>query len=162
MQAISLFGISAYWITVIVAMILSILPLPVDVNSFNPDWVLLVLIYWTLALPEKTGVFNAWILGLLVDVLTGRLLGLHALDYALICYVCISSHKRLRQYPIPQQSLFIFFFLLFSQILTFWIENIRGNIELNFSFWFPVLTGTLFWPLIYSGLRIIRVWGRLD
>lgn len=155
-------GSNGYWLTVVLAMALSILPLPSAVDCFNPDWVLLVLIYWTLAMPEKIGIFNAWVLGLLVDVLTGRLLGLHALDYALISFLCITSHKRLRQHPVPQQSLFVFLFLLLSQVMVFWVESIQGRIELSVAFWFPVFTGTLFWPLIYSGLRFIRVFGRFD
>jgi len=160
MQATSQDRISGYWLTVMLAMVLSILPFPAVIDMFNPDWVLLALIYWTLAMPEKIGIFNAWMLGLLVDVLTGRVLGLHALDYALISYACIKSHKRLRQHPVPQQSIFVFFFLLFSQMFIFWIENIQGNIDLIFSFWFPVFTGTLFWPLTYFALRSIRIMGR--
>ena len=149
-------GLQAYFVTIILAMSLKILPLPIVLSNINPDWVLLALIYWTLAIPEKLGVFNAWIVGLLVDVLTGRLLGQHALAYALISYACLTLHKRLRQYPIPQQSLFIFCGLLFSQILIFWIENMQGPHEFTITFWLPVFMGTLFWPLVYSVLRYIR------
>lgn len=151
---------SDYFLTVVFAMGLNILPLPAAINIANPDWVLLVLIYWNMATPEKLGVFNAWILGLFVDVLTGRLLGLHALVYALISYACLKFHKRLRQYPVAQQSLYVFFFLLFSQMLIFWIERIQSNIEMALSFWLPVLVGTLVWPLVYSALRFIRLSGR--
>ncbi|MEY4767510.1 MAG: rod shape-determining protein MreD, partial [Pseudomonadota bacterium] len=65
-------------------MSLRIAPFPQLIRIFNPDWVLLVLIYWTLALPYRRGVLTAWGIGLLTDVLTGRLLGEYALIYALI------------------------------------------------------------------------------
>ncbi len=153
-------GLLGYFVTILLAMSFKILPLPVLLSNMNPDWVLLVLIYWTLAIPEKLGVFNAWIVGLLVDVLTGRLLGQHALAYALISYACLKFHKRLRHYPIPQQALFVFCSLLFSQILIFWIENIKSPTEFTMAFWLPVFVGTVCWPLVYSALRYIRIFGQ--
>ena len=154
-------GLLGYFVTIILAMGFKILPLPVMLSNINPDWVLLALIYWTLALPEKLGVFNAWVVGLLVDVLTGRLLGQHALAYALISYACLKLHKRLRQYPVLQQSLFIFCSLLVSQVLIFWIENIKEPTEFTMAFWLPVFIGTLCWPLVYSALRYIRHLGHI-
>ena len=154
------YSTGGYWLTVILTMVLSILPLPIALDSYNPDWVLLGLIYWILAMPERIGVFHACLLGLLVDVLTGRSLGLHAHNYALIGYTCLKLHKRLRQYPLLQQAFFVFLSLLFSQTLIFWIENIQGNINVTVSFWLPVLTGALFWPLVYVVLRFIRTMGR--
>ncbi|MCF6249722.1 MAG: rod shape-determining protein MreD [Methylococcaceae bacterium] len=148
-----------YLVTLLLAMCLKILPLPVVLNYLNPDWVLLVLIYWTLATPERVGVFNALVIGILVDVLTGRLLGQHALIYALISYTCLKLHKRLRHYPVPQQALFIFLLLMFSQMMMFWIENIQAPVQLTVSFWVPVFTGTILWPLVYSGLRYFRIFG---
>ena len=143
-------------------MSLNILPLSETIKNLNPDWVLLVLIYWTLAMPERIGVFNAWLLGVFVDVLTGRLIGMHGLTYALVSYACLKLHKRLRHYPIPQQSLFILFCLLSSQSIVFWIENIQNRTEFSFAFWLPVLMGTLVWPLVYSCLRFICALGRGD
>jgi rod shape-determining protein MreD len=151
-----------YFLSIIVAMGLNILPLSNVWKSLNPDWVLLVLIYWTLTVPERVGVFNAWILGIFVDVLTGRLLGMHGLIYALINYTCLKFHRRLRNYPVLQQALFVFFCLLVSQVLVFWIENIQGTAGLSWFFWLPVLTGTLCWPFVYSGLRLISLIGHID
>ncbi len=148
-----------YFVTLFLAMSLKILPLPEFLSRLNPDWVLLTLIYWTLAVPEKVGVFNAWVVGILVDVLTGRVLGQQALIYALTSYTSLKLHKRLRQYPVYQQSLFVFLCLFFSQMMVFWIENIQGTTEFTLVFWMPVLVGTLFWPLIYLILRFIRVFG---
>lgn len=140
---------------------LNIFAFPINLRDFNPDWVLLTLIYWVLAVPEKVGVFNAWTIGLIVDVLTGRLLGQHALAYALITYIILRFHKRLHQCLLPQQSLFIFFCLLFSQVLEFIIENLQGDVHLTLPFWMPVLTGVLLSPIIYIILRVVRVSGRM-
>ena len=45
-----------YWLTIIVAMALTIIPWATPTLNLMPDWVLLVLIYWSLATPEAAGV----------------------------------------------------------------------------------------------------------
>lgn len=144
-------------LTIIGAMCLKIVPWPGFLTSTNPDWVLLVLIYWAIAVPERVGIFNAWTVGLLVDVLTGRAFGQYALAYTLVIYCCLVLHKRLRQFPLPQQGLFVFLCLMFSQILVFWLKNIQYPAQLHTTFWLPVFTGTLCWPLVYIALRRVRL-----
>lgn len=153
----SYFGFGRIILTIIVAMCLRIVPWPGFFASINPDWVLLALIYWTIAVPERVGIFSAWTVGLLTDVLTGRVFGQYALAYTLIIYCCLLLHKRLRQFPLPQQGLFIFFCLLFSQMLLFWLKNIQQPAQMHTSFWLPIFFGTLCWPLIYIALRRVRL-----
>lgn len=144
-------------ITLTLAMALRILPLPELLKLLNPDWVLLSLIYWSLAVPERVGIFHAWSFGLMTDVLTGRLLGQYALAYSLVIFICLKLHKRLRQYPIIQQALFIFCCLLLSQLLLFFIKNSLHPAQLKATFWLPVFTGTLCWPVVYTALRFVRL-----
>ena len=158
MSMINPFGFIRYAFSVVMAMSLNIAPWPQQVIVFNPDWLLLVLIYWTLAVPERVGIFNGFIVGLLTDVLTGRMLGQHALTYSLIAYMCLKLHKRLRQFPLIQQGLFIFLCLLISQLLIFWIENTQSATRFQTSFWLPIISGTLCWPLVYSLLRKLRLY----
>jgi rod shape-determining protein MreD len=153
-------NLNGYFVSLVLAMGMNIGLFPLFLKSINPDWVLLIIIYWTLAIPEKLGVFNAWIVGLLIDVLTGRLLGQHALAYALISYACLKLHKRLRLYPIPRQALFIFCCLFFSQILVFWIEDIQSPTKFELVFWLPAFTGTLMWPVVFFILRFFRTLAR--
>jgi rod shape-determining protein MreD len=147
-------------ITLVLAMALRILPLPDVLALLNPDWVLLSLIYWALAVPERVGIFYAWSFGLLTDVLFGRLFGQYALAYSLVIYLCLKLHKRLRQFPLIQQALFIFFCLLLSQLLLFFIKNAQHPAQLQANFWLPVFTGTFSWPLVYTTLRFVRLINR--
>lgn len=125
---------SYFAVTVAAAMVLRVMSLFPAMDIFNPDWVVLVLIYWAIALPERFGVFSAWAVGLLADVLTGRLLGQYALIYALICYFSINEHRRLRQFPIVQQCLWVFFCLLGSQCVVFGLESMRAATVCRWSF----------------------------
>lgn len=153
----SYYGCGRIIITIIMAMCFLITPWPGFLSQINPDWVLLVLIYWAIAVPERVGIFHAWTIGLLTDVLTGRVFGQHALAYSLVIYACLILHKRLRQFPLPQQGLFIFCCLLLTQILLFWLKNIQHPAQLSLSFLWPIFAGTLCWPLIYTVLRRIRL-----
>ncbi|GAB4259948.1 MAG: rod shape-determining protein MreD [Methylomicrobium sp.] len=146
--------------SILLAMGLNIADWPPPIIPFNPNWVLLVLVYWVLAVPDRVGIFSAWTIGLLTDVLTGRILGLHALINSLVAFLCLKLHKRLRQYPILQQGLFIFFCLFLSQLLVFWLAHNHDSERLDFTFWLPVLSGTFCWPLVFSCMRALRLYRR--
>ncbi|MCK5729175.1 MAG: rod shape-determining protein MreD [Methylococcales bacterium] len=156
-------------------MCLKIAPFPHFIGRLNPDWVLLVLIYWSLALPSQHSIMKVWLTGLLTDVLVGCSLGEHTLIYVLIIYICILFHQRLRQFPMLQQMIFIFFCLSIAQIAIFWLESMRigtpmtpfsikNPIQLNsnfsISFWLSILTGTLIWPFINASLHFVRHLGK--
>jgi rod shape-determining protein MreD len=151
------YGTGKIIVTFLLAMCLRILPLPASLEIYNPDWVLLFLIYWSLAVPERVGIFYAWTFGLLTDVLTGRLIGQHALTYSLVSYMCLKLHKRIRQFPLVQQALFVFFSLLLSQLLLFLVKNLQHPAQLQSAFWLPVISGTLVWPLVSTLLRFVRL-----
>ncbi len=154
-------GFGTFALTIVIAMMLRIIPWPHAIEIFNPDWVLLSLIYWSLATPDRVGIFNSWIIGLLTDVLTGRFLGQYALAYTLSSYFCLKLHRRLRQYPVIQQAMFIFFTLLLSKLLIFWTTNLYASTQFHASFFLPVITGTLCWPFIYTVLRKFRYSSKL-
>lgn len=143
-------------ISIIVAMILRILPLPANIDILNPDWVLLVLLYWHIIGPNRIGILNAWVIGLLVDVLTGRLIGQYALAYALTGYICIKANKRLQPYTALQQTPIILLILLIAQSMLFWTENIHNPMAFEITFWLPVVTGTIFWLPLYALLHNTR------
>jgi rod shape-determining protein MreD len=149
-------------ITIAAAMTLRVMSLSPAIDVFNPDWIVLVLIYWSIALPERFGVFTAWCVGLLTDVLTGRLLGQYAMIYALIAYFSIKEHRRLRQFPIIQQCLFVLFCLLASGCIIFGTESLKAGNRLSIDFWYPVISGTLFWPVVFWLMRNIRVMARIS
>ncbi|MEY2666291.1 MAG: rod shape-determining protein MreD [Pseudomonadota bacterium] len=144
------------FITLLLAMCLRILPLPNTLAPLNPDWVLLALIYWSLAIPERVGIAHAWFFGILVDVLMGQHFGQNALIYSLVIYACLVWHRQLRQFPVVQQSAFIFLCLLFSQLLLFWFKNVHAAMQISGIFWLPILSGTVLWPFIYQLMRSIR------
>ena len=154
--------IGVYLFTIILAMMLKIAPWPMPIPKLAPDWILLTLIYWSLEIPDRYGVITAWIIGLLTDVLTGRLLGQFALSYALLIYLCIKQHRRIKHSPVIQQGLFIMFILFLSRLIIFWTENLQHTTQFELSFWLPILTGTIVWPFIHSLLTRLRLAAQMN
>jgi rod shape-determining protein MreD len=142
--------------SVILAMALRILPLYYPWSLLNPDWIALVLIYWTLAIPDRAGVGMAFSVGLFTDALTGRSLGQHALAYVVLSYLVLRWYRRLRLYPVVQQSLWVLLLLLVSQLLILWTQNAKNAIALSGLYWLPSFSGALVWPLVYALLRRLR------
>ncbi len=146
----------AITLSFIIALGLTILPLPEWARPLRPDWVALVLLYWSMALPQRVGVGIGWSVGLLVDVLTGTLLGQHALGLAVVAYLSLKLHQRIRVYPLWQQSLTVLFLLLLNQLLVMWVNGITGRPPRSWIYWAPSLVGMLLWPWLFVVLRDVR------
>jgi rod shape-determining protein MreD len=93
----------------------------------------------------------AWCLGLLLDVLEATPLGTNALGMALIAFLVLTIHQRLRMYPIPQQCLMVFLLLGINQMLVHFIKQLLGADTAGFSYLWPALTSAVAWPFV-SGL----------
>jgi len=144
-------------VTIIVALMLMVLPLPDRVEPFRPDWVTLTLIYWAMMLPRSWSVGSAWIVGIMLDVAQGTILGQHALALCVAVFVTVRFHLLMRVFPMQQLTATIFALLALYQFLLFWTNGVAGiNVE-SVHYWAPVITGTLLWPLVTMLLSGIRV-----
>jgi len=148
-------------ISVFIALILTVFPLTDSLRSWRPDWVLLVLIYWCMALPWRMGMLSAGLVGLLMDVLHGSLLGMHALAMMPVIYVVQKFHLQLRAYPVWQQSFAILFFLIMYRLPIFWLHGMLNNGKPVFG-WQEIIAGTLVWPWLFAMLRRMRRLHKLD
>ena len=146
----------AGWVIIlsfIIALLLTVVPLPGWLTDYRPAWVVMVLIYWCMALPDRVGIGIAWLLGLVLDVHTGALLGQNALGLSVIAYLTIRMHEQIRVFPLVQQSLLICFYLIIFQFFTLWIRGIMGVPPQHWSFWTPAVTSMLLWPLLLVIMR---------
>lgn len=148
-----------YWVilaTFVVALMLTIVPLPDWVTIWRPAWVALVVIYWSMALPQRVSIGTAWVMGILLDVLQGSLLGQHAIGLALIAYVTAKVHLQIRQHPLYQQSLFVGMLVTVYLCLVVWVNGIIGRVPHSWAFMTPVITSMLLWPWLFVILRDLR------
>ena len=135
-------------ISIVIALMLAIAPLPGWAEPYRPGWVALTLIYWSMTLPQTYSVGSAWLVGLVLDVAQGTLLGQHALALSLIIYITVKFHLQLRQFPLLQLSATVFAMLALHQFILFWINGVVGVNSPAETYWGPVISGTLIWPLL--------------
>ncbi len=142
--------------TFLAALILTLIPLPGWLELLRPEWVMIVLIYWCLAIPERVGVIVGWVAGITLDVATGSLLGQHALELALVAFIVVKLHKRIRLFPVWQQAVTVLLMALLSQLITVWVNGVIDRPTGGFTGWLPSMTTLLLWPPLFMLLRRIR------
>ena len=150
-------------VTIIVALMLTVVPLPDAAEPFRPDWIALTLIYWAMMLPRTWSVGSAWFVGLLLDVAQGTILGQHALALCVVVFVTVRFHLLMRVFPMQQLTATIFALLALYQFVLFWINGVAGIDVAAVYYWAPVLTGTVLWPVVtmlLSGVRMRTHSGR--
>lgn len=140
----------------VVAFILTVIPIPVWAEPYRPEWVLLLIIYWSMSTPQMISVGSAWGIGLIVDVLRGALLAQHALGFALTAYISLRFYQRVRIYPLHQQALFIAMILLPHMSASLWVYGALGQDPESWTYWSPALTSALLWPVIYMIMKFVR------
>ncbi len=153
-------GLWVIALTFVVAMVLAILPMPdsvpVELGYLRPEWVVLVLIYWVIALPSRVGILVAWSVGLIVDVLLGSLLGQHGIAFIIVAYIASSLYQRLRMFSLWQQSMIVFAIVGLNQLINFWIESIVGIGDWNMWYLLASVISALLWPSVFFLLRYLR------
>jgi len=143
-------------ITLLLALMLNMLPLPDWANHLRPDWVALVLIYWAMALPLIVGVTTAFVFGLLLDVSQSTLLGQHALALVIIIYLVQRLYLRIRVYTLIQQAIFVGILLTIKQLMVLWVSGMINTAPDTSFYFLPALTGAIIWPWLFILLRDIR------
>ena len=143
-------------LTLLIALIASITPLPLSIDAFRPDWVLVVLLYWCLALPAKVNVISAWLMGFLLDVLLGSVLGVHAAAMALTVYIVAENFQKIRNFSVWQQALIVGVLAALYHLLVFWFQRFLTDAVFLPSYLYPVLTTIVLWPWAFLLLRKVR------
>ena len=115
-----------------------------------------------MALPDKVGIFEALLFGLLTDLLTGSVLGLNGLLFVLITYICQRFFYQFRVSPIWQQSVVLFFlFFIFKMAFAFDFYNVTPVVNISDSFYLInailfALISSIFWTPSFYLLRELR------
>ncbi len=144
-------------VTILLALMLTLVPLPDALDPFRPDWVVLILIYWGMTAPRNYNVGSAWVIGILLDVAQGTLLlGQHALALCVIVYITIKFHLLMRVFPLLQLTATVFALLALYQFLLFWINGVAGETAPAISYWASVITGAIVWPFMSMFLSGVR------
>ena len=114
----------------------------------RPDFVLLVLLFWSLHQPRSIGQGAAFFAGLLMDVSDSMLLGQHALAYVIAVFGGQIFRVRILTFSIPEQTLHVLALTVLSTCVLLALNVLLGA---DFpGIWFfasPVITAILWGPV---------------
>jgi rod shape-determining protein MreD len=140
----------------LVALALAVLPLPSALDVLRPDFLVLVVFFWSIESPLAGGLALAFFSGLALDVINGVVLGQHALALTLMAAWATHLRLRLRVFSILSQSLTIFALLTGYQFILFWVDGATGNPVTSFGRWLAPVVGAIIWPLLAGTLSRLR------
>jgi len=150
---------NGYWVilsTFLCAYILAVLPLGGIAAWLRPEWLVVVLIYWAIALPHRVGLTTALVTGLGMDVLEGAVIGQNMLALALVVLLSRLLYQRLRVFSAAQQALTVFVLAGVHQLVCQWIQTVEGAGARSLMFMLPAATSALLWPVMLIALRRAR------
>ncbi|MEW5248116.1 rod shape-determining protein MreD [Microbulbifer sp. 2201CG32-9] len=141
--------------TAVAALLLAVMPLPVEWLWFRPAFTALLVVFWTTRMPESLGVVFAWLVGIVEDLVTGAVLGSHALALAVLAYFSLLTYRRTRAFNPAQQLLWVFVLVGINQVVGNWIHSFAGKSAPGLVFLWPAVTSALLWPWLAFWLNLM-------
>lgn len=136
----------------IVASSLSVYPLSPSMATLRPMIMIMVLIFWLLFQPRYVGIFSAFTIGLIADLLMDTHLGQQAFSAVLVALMLKVTSIYVRQLNTLSAwllaSLALTVFQLSLWILQMFVQNIFVAQSV-----YSLLMSILSWPLVLSVLR---------
>lgn len=151
------------YLTIIAAMVIETIPMPLSLVNATPSWVMLTLVYWSVAHPQRINIGVAFITGLALSSLSGFSLGAHSLALIIVVYIATSMHAVIRNMPTIQQLFGIFIATAVYQFSLYWSHSIISDTPFRMVYLLPSVTTTLiapwaFWFLRQLNQRFVKVY----
>lgn len=134
-------------VCVFLALLLTVMPLPSLLEWVRPSFALLVVMFWSTALPDRYGTWFGWSVGLLLDVLRATPLGTHALAFAVAGYAANQLAARMKVYPTLQQLMVVALLAGVVVVVMRTVGNLTDTTTASLGVaLLPVLPTALLWP----------------
>ena len=150
-------GTGIILLSLFVACVLEVLPLPQLVLLWRPEWLLLVLLYWILEVPQRIGVLWGFGAGLALDFLTSVTLGQWALAFSLGAWAMIAARKRMKVFSPFQQSAVVFLIAGTVSLAAFSVQESVGRTFLPpYTIVLSAFVSALLWVPVCALLREVQ------
>jgi len=115
--------------------------------AWVPDFLALVLVFWSIHQPQRNGIGTAFIFGIFFDVHQGALLGQHALSYTVLSFFAIAMHRRLLWFSVPSQAFQVLPIFFVAHLIEVLCRMLSGAAFPGFLLLLAPLLEALLWPL---------------
>jgi rod shape-determining protein MreD len=136
------------YVTSLIALMLTVMPLPQLLSVAWPNLLVLTVLYWSTMTPRAGGMLLGFLAGLALDVLGGCQLGQHAFALSFVTYLALRLHLLTRAKPLFEQAMFALFALLAYELLLWSIDGFSNHSTGNWTRWVHVPTGAALWPVV--------------
>jgi rod shape-determining protein MreD len=133
------------WFSLIAALLLNFLPL--GRAPHMPDFLALVLVFWSVHQPRRVGIGLSFMFGLAMDVHQTTLLGQHALAYTALSFLAIMVHRRLLWFSVPSQAVQVLPLFLAAHALEVVIRLLAGGAFPGTGLFLAPLIEAVLWPV---------------
>lgn len=134
------------WSSLLLALLVNTLPL--GRTAWMPDFLALVLVFWSVHQPLRVGIVAAFVFGLAMDVHQAALLGQHALAYTALSFCAITIHRRLLWFTVPSQALQVLPLFFTAHAIELAIRLMAGGIFPGITVFLAPLIEALLWPVV--------------
>lgn len=137
-------------ISLLLSLMMSVVPLSEGLLQVNPAWCLLTLLFWTYIDPHKVNVGVAWCVGMVVDGLTGSILGMHAVSFLVVVYLFDLLYRRFHMYLVLQQSLMVGALVACNFLVFSLAAQMFMHVPIVWTDMLSVVTSAICWPFYRS------------
>jgi rod shape-determining protein MreD len=141
-------SVGLVFFSLVVAFLVSILPWSGTWLLARPDFVLLVLLFWSLHEPRSIGQGVAFALGLLMDVSDSMLLGQHAFAYVIAIFGAQVLRVRILTFGLAEQTLHVLGIMVVTSAVMLLLNLLLGADFPGLAYFIsPVVTALLWGPV---------------
>ena len=141
------------WSMILLSIILMVIPLPDVLDQYRLPWLKMAVIFFSIFNISLIGIISVWFSGLILDIMTGGLMGENALILAVLSYLSYRFRFQIRVYPMWQIMLVVFILLSLGELISLWINGVSGTMFFNIYDWINVGIAVLVWPILMRVLE---------
>ncbi|MFT6791093.1 MAG: rod shape-determining protein MreD [Cellvibrionaceae bacterium] len=149
-------------ISFLVAFLLSTVHFDYQWRWFRPEFAVLLLIYWSMFAPQHFGLISAWLVGLIMDLISLYPLGFHALGALLISYISFLVYRRISNYVFWHQAVWVFVLVATYKLFSNWLGGFFDKTIDSPVFLVSAVFSALLWPLLVALLNHVQTYFRLS
>ena len=141
------------WSMILLSIILTVMPVPELLDQYRLPWLTMTVIFFSIFNISLIGIISVWFSGLILDIMTGGLMGENALILAVLSYLSYRFRFQIRVYPMWQIMLVVLILLSLGELISLWINGVSGTMFFNIDDWINVGIAVLVWPIFMRVLE---------